>query len=102
MITAAELQAIKDFVQAVGVLGLLVVILWTGARGSVWIFTKVRDDERRFSLERLDDMRKDRDEWKALAQRTGDILDQQTGQMEKLVDSLEHLASAASKQTPKA
>ena len=80
------------FIQTGGVLGLMVVILVTGAR-QIWIWSKVRDDERGIAKERLDEMRRDRDDWKATAQTATTTVSNLTGQVEQLTGVVEKLTA---------
>lgn len=82
-----------QLLQAGGVLGLMSVILVTGARG-LWIWARVRDDERALAAKFLDSMREDRNEWKSVAQTAATTASNLTGQVEKLTTIIETLTES--------
>lgn len=91
-----SIQDAGQIINALGDLGLALIVIWTGARG-VWIWAKVRDDEREFAQERLEEMRKDRDEWKSLAQTATTSAATSLAQIQNLTSVVESLTVAVGK-----
>src|SRR5258708_39380843 len=82
--------SVGDVAQALSVMGILALIIVTGSRRT-WVWFSVVEDERRVSLDRLDEMRRDRDEWKTLAQTAAATNSTLTQQNEKLAGVVETL-----------